>query len=193
MYRHYNPHPKGVLTEDCVVRALQVCTGFPYERLSRQLAAFRKVTGAKTKISRGNPHRFAEDVLEAKRIDVSAGTTVETFCREHPHGRFVLDLEAHWCGCVEGDLYDTWDCGKERVNFAYEIDTENFVPPAVETQVFRYCCTSKPISDKETQINIYDGNGRFATRIIPTPLTEGYVRCLQDEKYEYIELSGETL
>lgn len=188
MFKYYNPHPKGLLTEDCVIRAMQVCTGMEYSVLSRRLAAFRKVTGAKTKISQQNPHRFAEDVLGAKRLAVPADTTVEAFCQGHPHGRFILDLQSHWCGCVEGDLYDTWNCGGETVNFAYEITAEGFRPPDMEAQVFRYCCTSKAISPAETQINVYDGNGCFVTRIIPAELTAGYVRCLQDSHYEYIKL-----
>ena len=46
------------------------------------------------------------------------------------------------------------------------------------------------LSDTETRIRIYDGNGAFVERKIPTELTKGYVLCLQHSNYQYIDLDG---
>ena len=116
--------------------------------------------------------------------------TAEEFCQKHPMGRYILDMEEHWSACVDGCIYDTWDCGNEKVNFAYEITTEPYAPPNISKQVFKYCCTSERISDIETRIRIYDGNGAFVERKIPSELTKGYVLCLQHSNYQYIDLDG---
>jgi hypothetical protein len=116
--------------------------------------------------------------------------TAEEFCKKHPRGRFILDMDEHRSACVDGCIYDTWDCGKEKVNFAYEITTKPYTPPNLKKQVFKYCCTSEKISDTETSIRIYDGNGTFVERKIPTELTKGYVLCLQHSNYSYIDLDG---
>ncbi|MBQ9744573.1 MAG: hypothetical protein IJW19_05550 [Clostridia bacterium] len=50
--------------------------------------------------------------------------------------------------------------------------------------------SSESISDAETLIHIYDGNGTFVERKIPTDRTEGYVLCLQHSNYQYINLDG---
>lgn len=188
MFKYYNPHPKGLKTGDCVKRAIHICTGMDISVVSRQLNAFKKVTGAKSFNSDKNPHHYAEDVLGAKIITFKNKITAADFFLKHPIGRFILDMDGHWSACVDGDIYDTWDCEREGVNFAYEIATEGYSPPDLSRQVFKFCCTSEEISATETRIRIYDGNSKFAERIIPSELTVGYVRCLQDSNYGYIEL-----
>ena len=192
MYKYYNPHPKGTTTEvgDCVKRAIVATTGRDYMEVQRELNAHKKITGAKSFNSNRNPHRYVEDVLNAKRIEVFSKTTVEEFCEQHPRGRYILDMDEHWSACVDGCIYDTWDCGNKKVNFAYEITTEPYAPPDISKQVFKYCCTSKRISDTETCICIYDGNGAFVERKIPTELTKGYILCLQHSNYQHIDLDG---
>lgn len=192
MYKYYNPHPKGTTTEvgDCVKRSIVAATGMGYMEVQQELNAYKKITGAKSFNSNRNPYRYVEDVLNAKRIEVSKNSTVDEFCKANPRGRYILDMDEHWSACVDGCIYDTWDCSKEKVNFAYEITTEPYTALDLKNQVFKYCCTSERISDTETRIRIYDGNGTFVERIIPAELTAGYVLCLQHSNYQYIDLDG---
>ena len=189
MYKYYNPHPKGLSIGDCVKRAIIVVTGMDYSKVQRELNKYKTVTGAKSFNSIKNL-RYVEDVLKAKKITFQSKLTAEEFYQKHPRGRYILDMDEHWSACVDGCIYDTWDCSKEKVNFAYEITTEPYIPPNVKKQVFKYCCTSERISDMETRIRIYDGNGAFSERKIPTELTAGYVLCLQHSNYSYIDLDG---
>lgn len=192
MFQYFNPHPQGTTTKtwDCVKRAIVATTGMDYRSVQRGLNAYKKVTGAKTFYSGHNPHHYVEDVLNAKKIFLSPHTTVADFCQSHPRGRYILDMDGHWSSCINGVLYDTWDCRAEQMNFAYAIVTEGDQFPDLRAQVFRSCCTSEVISEKETLIRIYDGNGNFVERTIPTELTAGYVRCLQDSHYPYFPLQG---
>ena len=189
MYKYYNSHPKGLSTDDCVKRAIVVVTGMDYSKIQRELNEYKTVTGAKSFNSVKNL-RYVEDILKAKKISLDVEMTVDEFCKKYPKGRYILDMDEHWSACVDGCIYDTWDCGNEKVNFAYEITAEPYAPPDISKQVFKYCCTSKRISDTETRIRIYDGNGAFVERKIPTELTQGYVLCLQHSNYQYIDLDG---
>lgn len=188
MYQYYNPHPQGGSSNDCVKRAIVVVTGMDYMEVKRELNAYKKITGAKQFNSDRNPHRYVEDVLGAVRIGAEGNMTVKDFCAVHPCGRFILDTPGHWVGVFNSDYYDEWDSGGERVNFAYEIISEPYTPPDLKKQVFKYCCTSERISDTQTLVRIYDGNGSFVERKIPTELTGGYVLCLQHGHYKYIDL-----
>ena len=187
MYKYYNPHPKGLSTDDCVKRAIVVVTGMDYSKVQRELNEYKTVTGAKSFNSVKNL-RYVEDILKAKKISLDVEMTVDEFCKKYPKGRYILDMEEHWSACVDGCIYDTWDCGNKKVNFAYEITTEPYAPPDIKKQIFKYCCTSERISDIETRIRIYDGNGAFVERKIPSELTQGYVLCLQHSNYQYIDL-----
>lgn len=187
MFKYYDPNPKQS-RNDCVKRAICVCSGIDFSLISRQLNAFKKVTGAKTFNSHNNPHHFVEDVLSAEKITFNKKMLAKDFCKTYSAGRFILDMDEHWSACINGDIYDTWDCSEEIVNFAYKISTEPYTLPSLKNQVFKYCCTSEKISDTQTLIRIYDGLGAFVERKIPTELTSGYVRCLQDSNYNYIKL-----
>ena len=187
MYKYYNPHPKGLSVDDCVKRAIVAVTGYDYAVVQRELNEYKKVTGAKSFNSIKNL-RYVEDVLKATKVSFSKEMTAEEFCKKHPRGRYILDMDEHWSACVDGCIYDTWDCSKKTVNFAYEVITKPYTPPDLKKQVFKYCCTSERISDTETRIRIYDGNGAFTERKILTELTSGYVLCLQHSNYQYIDL-----
>ncbi len=190
MYKYYNPHPKGLATDDCVKRAIVVVTGMDYSKVQRALNEYKMVTGAKSFNSIKNL-QYVEDVLKAEKITFQSNLTAGEFCRKHPTGRYILDMESHWSACVDGIIYDTWDCSKNVVNFAYEIKGEGYRLPDLKRQVFKYCCTAERISDTETCIRIYDGNGKFVERKIPTKLTKGYTRCLEDQHYSYVEIGGD--
>lgn len=195
MFKYFNPHPKGITTEvgDCVKRSIVATTGMDYMKVQREMNGYKKVTGAKKFNTDHNPHRYVEEVLGAKRIEVAKNTTVKAFCKTHPCGRFILDLPEHWVGIYNAHYYDSWDCGDKTINFAYEITSLPFTPPSLKNQGFKYCCTSEKISATEACIRIYDGNGNFVQRIIPAELTEGYVLCLQHNNYRYICLdTGES-
>ena len=189
MYKYYNPHPKGLSTDDCVKRAIVVVTSMDYSKVQRELNEYKTVTGAKSFNSVKNL-RYVEDILKAKKISLDVEMIVDEFCKKYPKGRYILDMDEHWSACVDGCIYDTWDCGNKKVNFAYEITTEPYAPPNISKQIFKYCCTSEKISNTETRIRIYDGNGAFVERKIPTELTKGYVLCLQHSNYQHIDLNG---
>ena len=187
MFKYYNPHPCGRITDDCVKRAITVVTGWDYMRVQRELNAYKRAVGAKA-FNSPRALKFVEDVLGAKRIELQGKMSVKKFCSEHPFGRFILDLREHWSACVDGIIYDTWNCSDEYVNFVYEYVAKNAPSPDVRNQIFRYCCTSEEDGCGNTIIKIYDGNGSFVTRVVKSELAAGYILCLEDRNYFCVEL-----
>lgn len=181
MYKYYNAHPTGVHTGDCVKRAITVASGIDYKTVQRELNQYKKTTGADTFNSDDNPHKYVENVLKAEKIPCPSGMTGAQFCQIHPTGRFILDMPTHWSCCVDGIIYDTWDVSDTVVCCAYKVDLTK------EKREYRRCCTAEEISDTETCIRIYDGNGICSTRTVPTRLAEGYIRCLEDQHYSYVK------
>ena len=163
-FRYYNAHPRHLSVSDCVKRSLTLTTGIPYAVIAKGLNDHKKVTGARLFYQSGNPDSYAKNVLGLRRIKILASEdgsrmTAEEFAEHHPIGRFVLSLSGHWTACINGILYDTWDCGGERVLSYYEVT--RFERTRVEK---RYCFTAERVGEDLVSVTVYDGNGNFAAR-----------------------------
>ena len=126
MYKYLNVHPKNLLVRDCVKRAITLTTGMDYMEVQRQLNRFKKITGAKAFNSDRNCDKYVEQVLKAKKIIFPAikgqpRMNGEMFCELFPKGSYILRMAGHWSACVDGVIYDTWDCSEKCVYNAWEI------------------------------------------------------------------------
>lgn len=45
--------------------------------------------------------------------------TAGTFSEKYPKGKYILNMAKHWSCCVDGIIYDTWDCTEKCVYTAY--------------------------------------------------------------------------
>lgn len=50
--------------------------------------------------------------------------TAEDFCRDHPHGVFVLAFGGHVATVVNGTLYDSWDSSQQIPIYFYSLRKE---------------------------------------------------------------------
>lgn len=113
MHKPYNPNPHGNRVDDCVPRALCKATGEDWETVMIRLAIEAVVWGDMPNANHvwGNflkRHGFRRTALPD---DCPGCYTVRDFCRDHPHGMYILATGTHVV-CVEnGDYYDTWDSG----------------------------------------------------------------------------------
>lgn len=47
--------------------------------------------------------------------------TVDSFAKNHPHGRFIVSVAHHVVAVVDGRYYDTWDSGYKSLYGYYEL------------------------------------------------------------------------
>lgn len=114
-YRHTNPNPKGMLTGDCVVRAIAIANGIGWDLAYDILTdyGFRmknmpnadSVWGAVLK-DFGFTRRSIPDACPDCY-------TIKDFCAEHPKGIYILGTGSHVVAVMNGDYYDSWDSGDE--------------------------------------------------------------------------------
>ena len=186
MYVYYNAHPKGLIVDDCVKRAITVTTRKKYMQVQKELGDYKKVTGAKRFYSDGNPSRYVEEVLGAKKMNFTslAGLrrmTAEKFARSHPEGRYILSMSGHWSACVNGNIIDTWDCSEEFVNSAYAITPVSDAP--MDKPILRLCYTVQSVGDDDKNVTFYDGNGMFVSKTLPGDDAEVYIASLRKKGY----------
>ncbi len=126
MYQYYNAHPKGKLVGDCVKRAISKAANIPYKEVSLQLNRYKKVTGAKTFNEMTNDVPFIENVLHGQKMSFPAvkgkpRMNGERFCEAYPIGSYILQMAHHLTACVDGVIYDTWDCSEKCVYRAWKV------------------------------------------------------------------------
>ncbi len=178
MYKYYNAHPRGLIVDDCVKRAITVTARMDYGEVSRELNRYKKVTGASSFNSDYNPHRYVERVLKAEKIGFpmtkgSKRITAEQFGELYSRGRYILTMAGHWTACVDGVIFDTWDCSKNYIYSAYEIKTAKSFERS--DPVLRFCYTVHRISSGEYEVTFYDGNGKFVTQTLNDAAAKQYI------------------
>lgn len=131
-FNFYNAHPEGKRVGDCVKRAITFVTKMDYHQVQLELNRYKKVTGAKVFNERKNCDSYCENVLKMKKISFPAQSGVArmngySFAKSFPKGRYILNMAHHWTACVDGVIYDTWDCRDKCVYTAYHLRDENEV------------------------------------------------------------------
>ena len=117
-----NLNPDGKKIGDCGVRAIAKATCKAYEDIEEELIEllreikFRNYANIYTEYNnRRSVNKMSFPAKKGcKRMDA------ETFARTHPTGRYVLNLAHHMVACVDGKIYDIWDCSKKCVYSAWE-------------------------------------------------------------------------
>ena len=129
MYQFLNVHPEGKFVADCVKRAITTAAEMDYHEVQLELNRHKRITGAKTFNEDRNWKSYLMNVLNASWTPFPATKGMprmngERFCKSHPKGRYVLSMAGHLSCCVDGVIYDTWDCQSKTVYGAYQIDPE---------------------------------------------------------------------
>ena len=126
MYEFLNLHPQGKRVGDCVKRAIAKAANMDYKEVSLGLNRHKKITGAATFNSDWNWLSYIENVLGGTKMSFPAvkgekRMNGERFCKAYPKGRYVLQMANHLTACVDGVIYDTWDCSEKCVYRAWKI------------------------------------------------------------------------
>lgn len=124
--RFLNVHPKGLRTGDCVCRAIALATDTPYLELRRALNKLKRDGNYESYRQRRFIRHYLEDIIKANNVKctVEKGEhriTGKDFCDNNPYGVYILNMAHHLTCCIDGKIYDTWDCGDKCVYNAWKI------------------------------------------------------------------------
>lgn len=121
-YKNYNANPKGRKTSDCVIRALTMASGKPYETILQELTAISLKTG----YFLNDKHNY-EKWLESNGFtkmkqprDVYGYKYTISQIRLLCNASSIVISCAHHLTCVkDGVLIDTWNCGNKTIGNYY--------------------------------------------------------------------------
>ena len=122
-YVKFNNHPKGLETNDCVVRAISKAFDKDYLETRRELNRVKRELGFQSyketkfiykylseykrtiiKVEKGNPRLKGYDFLE-----------------KYSKGTYILKMAGHITVVIDGVLYDLWDSRYRSVYTAWKI------------------------------------------------------------------------
>ncbi|QVK19722.1 hypothetical protein KHQ81_15860 (plasmid) [Mycoplasmatota bacterium] len=125
MYQFYNAHPKGLKVRDCVKRAISKGFNKDYMEVSRELNTLKRKLGVNCYNNKKVWKTYLED-KQAFKISFPAKKGYprmngHTFTKKYKEGSYILSMAGHLSVCINGVIYDTWDCREKCIYTAYKI------------------------------------------------------------------------
>ena len=118
MWRFYNPNPCNVLVGDCVIRACSLGVDTTWKKTHEQLSML-----SRARCNMPSANVVWGEYLEGRGMVHKVPRvpqTIRQFCREHPTGLYTIGTGEHAVTVIDGDWYDIWDSGDERVLYYFE-------------------------------------------------------------------------
>ena len=121
MYKFYNPNPMCKRVGDCVIRAVSKALDMGWEETYLDLSIQGYMMGdlLSSNAVWGNYLKnkgYCREVISNECPDCY---TISDFCKEHPHGTFIVGTGTHAVAVISGNIYDAWDSSMEQPIYYY--------------------------------------------------------------------------
>lgn len=117
MYKFYNANPKGLFTDDCVLRSISVAEGITWQECQEKLS---RLSNKEAKIL--NDVSFVEYYLDSKyKRKCYKNITIGQFAKICPKGHFVATMDGHITAIIDNVIVDTFDCSKRIMKCCWQI------------------------------------------------------------------------
>lgn len=117
MWKYFQSSKKRKRSSDCSIRALMVAEKMTWEQSFDYLCKFaRKVQDMpnETRVLSKAIESFGYKPQKIEMVNHRKPTVAE-FGKEHPKGKYLIFTSGHVVCMINGNWYDTWDCGDCKV------------------------------------------------------------------------------
>lgn len=116
-YKFYNANARGKFHNDCVVRAISVAEGKTWDETYEELSKIAQRKGIIL-----DDVNFVEPLLDSRYDRVCYKyLTVGDFAENNPKGVYLITMNGHITCCIDGIIYDTFDCRDRIMKCAWEV------------------------------------------------------------------------
>lgn len=118
MYKFYNANAHGRFANDCVVRSISLAEDKTWNETYEELSEIAQRNGIIL-----DDVNFVEPLLDSRYERVCYDNKyVGEFVEEHPRGTYLITMLGHITCCIDGVLYDTFDCRNRIMLCAWRVD-----------------------------------------------------------------------
>lgn len=117
MYKFYNANAKGNFVNDCVVRAISLAEQKTWDETYKELSTIAQEKGIIL-----DDVNFVEPLLDSRyKRKCYNSKYVGEFCKENPDGTYLITMNGHITCCINGIIYDTFDCTNRIMWCAWKV------------------------------------------------------------------------
>lgn len=123
MFIEKNIHPQGKIVGDCVVRAYALALNKDYMEARKELNRLKRKLNFRSYKDRSFLKELYKN-YEKLSFPAQKGYSRMngfTFMLDYPKGTYILNMARHHTVCIDGNIYDTWDCTDKCVYNAWRI------------------------------------------------------------------------
>lgn len=116
-YKFYNANVYGNFVNDCTIRAISLAENKTWNETYFELSEIARRNGIIL-----DDVNFIEPLLDSryKRLCYK-NKYVGEFIKEHQKGTFLITMNGHITCCIDGVIYDTFDCRDRIMWCAWEV------------------------------------------------------------------------
>lgn len=118
-YKFLNVNPLGKFEEDCVCRAIKSALNKDYYYIQNQLELIAQLFDCE-KLCVCCYKFLLDNVYGLKRIEEYNGKPIKYFLNTNPHGTYIIRVDGHLTHCVDGVVYDLFDCTDDIIDIIWE-------------------------------------------------------------------------
>ena len=116
-YKFYNANVHGKFVNDCTVRAISLAEGKTWNETYRELSKIAQNKGIIL-----DDVNFIDPLLDSRYDRLCARNKyVGEFAEEHKQGTFLITMNGHITCCIDGVIYDTFDCRDRKMWCAWYV------------------------------------------------------------------------
>jgi hypothetical protein len=122
-------------TGDCVVRAICIATGLPYQDVYSHAAVHNATTrktkrrkhagkqsvrsGVYTRTKKFKDYMRSLGFVWTPTMSIGSGCKVHLAASDLPNGKLIASVSKHWCAVIDGVIYDTHDPSRRGTRCVY--------------------------------------------------------------------------
>lgn len=118
-YKFYNANALGKFHNDCTIRSISLAEGKSWNETYEELSDIAQRNGIIL-----DDVNFIEPFLDSRyERQCFDEKYVGEFAEEHPYGIYLITMNGHITCCIDGIIYDTFDCRDRIMWCAWKVAT----------------------------------------------------------------------
>jgi len=123
-WKEYNPNPKERNISDCTLRSYCAAFGISWDKAFEIASKVAKENASliqyvSDKVLTEEFNCVVDEKYNKKTVKGKDRITVNEFAMSHPYGTYILHVRQHQVTVINGMYWDSWDCGKKKVDTVY--------------------------------------------------------------------------